>query len=45
MSVTTVAILLDWAQHVENFAEYALDTTDPGDSDITRSMLEHISEK
>lgn len=45
--ITTVAIIMDWAQHVENTAEYActLAIVDPGDSDVIRSMPEQIGEK
>lgn len=45
MSITAAAVLLNWAQHVETSAEDALAITGPGDSDITRSMLEQTGEK
>ena len=45
MSITTVAIILNWAQHVENTRVRTLAIIDPDDSDIIRSMPEQTGEK
>lgn len=46
VSITAVVMMLNWAQHVENTAEYThwLAIIDPGDTGIIRNIPEQSGE-